>query len=152
MGYTHYWSVAKHFSDKQWSAICADARKIIAAAPCKITFEMDDETAPTIDNEMIRFNGFGDAGYETFLLYRRPDDAFCKTAREAYDPVVCAVLISANKHAPKVIEVRSDGGVASFIENAGYEMPDQEWVDALEFVTKTLGTGYALPRFIAGRK
>lgn len=150
MGYTHYWSVAKHFSDKQWSAICADARKIIAAAPCKITFEMDDETAPMIDNEMICFNGFGDAGYETFLLYRRPNDASCKTACNAYDPVVCAVLISAAKHAPKVIEVRSDGGVDGKI--AGYETPDQEWLDALEFVTKTLGAGYALPKLIAGRK
>lgn len=150
MGYTHYWSVAKHFSDKQWSAICADARKIVAAAPCRITYEDDNENPPTIDGDMIRFNGFGDAGYETFLLYRRPDNAFCKTARKAYDPVVCAVLISANKHAPDVSEVRSDGGVGNFIE--GYDTPDQAWVDALAFVTKVLGAGYVLPELIAGRK
>lgn len=150
MGYTHYWGSRKSLTDKQWTKITKDVRKLFNASPCKLAYEDDSKAGPLISHELIRFNGVGNAGYETFMLHRGPNDEFCKTDRKAYDIVVCGILIVVAKYAPSIMEITSDGGMASF--RADYPGPhDSEWDDALTFVTKTLGAGYALPHLIEFR-
>lgn len=150
MGYTHYWGSRRPLTDTQWSKITKDTRKLFAASPCKLAFEDGAKGPPLINTEMIRFNGVDDAGYETFILRKGINDEFCKTDRNAYDIVVCGILIVVAKHAPHTVEITSDGGMASFV--ADYAGPhDSEWDDALAFVTKVLGPGYTLPHLIQFR-
>lgn len=152
MGYTHYWTVKRPFTTKQWAIICADTRALFEKSVIVLVGdEEDQQSEPIADSKQIRFNGAGDGMYETFLLSKGIDDAFCKTARMPYDLIVCAVLIVANKHAPKSITITSDGGMASFVDD--YPGPhDSEWDAALAFVRQVLGADYKLPRFIECRK
>ena len=70
---------------------------------------------------MIRFNGRGNEGHETFILFKQKPKSeswqrnskeyfyFCKTARKPYDVAVGLVLLRAEKNAPGVLKVSSDG-------------------------------------------
>jgi hypothetical protein len=111
MGYTHYWRGQRAFTDSEWTAICADAAKLLTDPPVRLALEYDQPTAaPVVDVDFIQFNGPGELGYETFLLEREPAPfQFCKTAHYPYDVVVTAILACAAHHAPEAIQVSSDG-------------------------------------------
>lgn len=75
---------------------------------------------PLIDDDCIMFNGVGEQGHETFVLYRLPPAkqpwmltgnpfAFVKTARKPYDLAVCLMLLAAFMIAPDVLLISSDG-------------------------------------------
>lgn len=110
MGYTHYWEAESEITTEQWEKIAQDSRKLIEASPAPIWFEDDQpEAAPHIGDGLIRFNGAGADGHETFWLDRENAEfAFCKTAAKPYDLVVCAILAVVKEHAPQV-RVSSDG-------------------------------------------
>ena len=131
MGYTHYWSASRNFTDDEWIVITDGARKIAAAARSngiELAWECDEIDKPVqIDAKCIRFNGIVEEGHETFLLsakvpkppeYRKtePDFQFCKTARKDYDPVVVAVLIFAKHSAPDSISWSSDGWLSEHVD------------------------------------
>src|SRR4051812_32854639 len=119
MGYTHYWHTQNQgIPQPAWEAICKDTRSLIAALPKRstsygIAWEDDKpRKAPEVSAELIRFNGKGDLGHETFCFERAPTGdsdgtafAFCKTARKPYDLVVCAVLMVAAKHAKEYVRI-----------------------------------------------
>ena len=134
MGYTHYWRGKGEFTVSEWAAICADARKILKTTRVKLWHEYDEPLAgPEITETHIQMNGAGDDGYETFVLTKHPSDfEFCKTAQKPYDAVVCAILISAHKHAPDVLTISSDGERA-------------DWAPGLTIVTAACGPGYSVP-------
>jgi hypothetical protein len=73
---------------------------------------------PVIDSAVVRFNGKGENGHETFYLPKTAHRACCTTGGIAqmdngdswgkpYDVAVCAVLISAKRHLGE--KVSSDG-------------------------------------------
>lgn len=123
IGYTHYYYQNKSFTQKQWEKISLDALDALAYCEKKkivLAYEYDGPKAPEVSNDMIRFNGWKDEGHETFIIERKCPKAqpwieskqyfgFCKTAYKPYDLAVGLVLLVAASHAPKTIEVSSDG-------------------------------------------
>ncbi len=131
MGYTHYWSMSRDFTDKEWRDITVAARRIVnyaqSARGIALSKEYDINRIPVIGSAQIRFNGYGDEGHETFHLthkvgeppeYRigQPDFQFCKTARKPYDPVVVAILNSTRHIAPDAFSWSSDGWLSEHVD------------------------------------
>jgi hypothetical protein len=138
MGYTHYYYQNKSFTQKQWEKICLDTLKVVIHCDKKkivLAYEYDSPVdplpsifggfnhkpkCPEVSNDIIRFNGWKDEGHETFIIERKCPKAqpwiqskqyfgFCKTAYKPYDIAVGLVLLVVASHAPKTIEVSSDG-------------------------------------------
>lgn len=112
MGYTHYWKLSTKPHPEHWASLCDATRKIVSHAirhGVPVQFESDQERAPQIDDDAIRFNGVGEDGHETFMVCNSPSAFdFCKTARKPYDDVVVAVLMAAETLLPG-FEWSSDG-------------------------------------------
>jgi hypothetical protein len=65
---------------------------------------------PEVSKDLIRFNGLGEDGHETFLVLRDEGGfAFCKTVRKPYDALVVATLALMNHYAPGAWRYKSDG-------------------------------------------
>ena len=103
MGYTHYWD-SEGFSTAQWDKLTAGARAVIDAASKRgilLAFESDQPEKPPVVESVIRFNGVGEEGHETFVISKTMKEwSFCKTARKPYDAAVVAVLILASECGP----------------------------------------------------
>jgi len=117
MGYTHYWGSKTPISPEVWAAICADAKKLIAAFP-PIIRDLD------VDDEQIFFNG----SCESFEFLRRGGWAWCKTRGEPYDRLVCAILFVARQRYP---------GLAVGSDNELHRV--RLWTDAITWATEVLG-------------
>ena len=103
-----------------------------------MAYEDDSTEKPAVTKDMIRFNGVGDDGHETFLLNREDKPAewssdqenvfnFCKTACKPYDIYVTATLILARFHlGEKNIKISSDGIIT-------------DWEAGLSLLNTTLG-------------
>jgi hypothetical protein len=96
---------------------------------------------PEVTDELIRFNGIGSNGHETFHLPKTMEPGhpstgkkyrsnFCKTARKPYDAVVCAILLSMHKHAPGAWDIASDG-----------DLHDEEWLAGVELFRQATNAG-----------
>lgn len=121
MGYTHYWSQSRKFTQPEWIAIRKAAQAIVDETDAELCWEYDKPEKPLqIDAIAIRFNGAEDDGHETFMLtrsvpfppeYRKdePDFQFCKTARKPYDTPVAAILMATRTIVPDAFEWSSDG-------------------------------------------
>jgi hypothetical protein len=149
MGYTHYWNRAEQVA--LTPELLADVRtvlRVVGEQGIPLCFEYDRPgELPAVNEELIRFNGQGEDGHETFLFeahfqpsYRqevKPGKLFdfCKTARKPYDLAVCAVLIVLKHHLGDQIEVSSDGDVS------GTEWSPEEWEPAVKLVQQHLGYG-----------
>lgn len=110
MGYTHYWSQQRDYTEAEWQQISATIKAIIAASDVAVASEYDrPNDAPEFTDDHILFNGVGDDGHETFGFMRKGEDdfQFCKTARKPYDEIVVACLIAASEMG--VITWSSDG-------------------------------------------
>ena len=127
-----------------WRQICQEISALVAASSCKLLRESDEpKSAPQIDDDVIRFNGQGEEGRETFMVERvapppsawRADETeifdYCKTARKPYDLVVCGALAVLAEHATD-IHVHSDGDLT-------------EWGPALKWAEKVLGRSLVYP-------
>lgn len=144
MGYTHYWYLKPGI--KELSKKCVDDIKKVAKEYKKIIqFEDDNSKKPEIINKVIRFNGIGEDGHETFSFrlskdkdgYIQKDSDgfvfdFCKTARKPYDIVVCEILLILKAELQENIKISSDG-----FSNSKCSL-DGEWNRAIEEV-KRLG-------------
>lgn len=130
MGYTHYFRQQRRATTEEWAAICADFKKLFAAAlltntPMEIQREDDNDDEPLISTNEIIFNGIEDNGHETMVLDRNGSGfQFCKTARKPYDRAVCCLLMIAHKHAPDVWQTSSDGGIREW-------GPHMKWLNSL---------------------
>ena len=149
MGYTHYWKRgAGSFEAAAWKALCKDAAAIIGEAgkaSIWLAYESDRPATPAdVTAEIIRFNGVGEEGHETFAFTRAADEewigkdgtefSFCKTARKPYDAPVCAVLIAAKHHLGKAIRVSSDG-----------EWSEEGWREGARLYARATGRKAACP-------
>jgi hypothetical protein len=127
MGYSHHWHIDETIVPEVWALISADAKTLFTASPEPLVFEHGSRKPPVADARSIRFNAGEGRGYEDFLLLPAATKRwqFCKTGRQPYDLVVCAML-SAARDRSKVIAVVSDGG-------------SEDWAPALAWASKVLG-------------
>ena len=160
MGYTHYVkSVDSPSSLEDALKIREQISKVLQRNKKFLQYEYDLPYAPensiTFDKEdnaqnLVRFNGIGDDGNETFYINSGFEDGFnfCKTARKDYDLAVCECLLIL-KHFLNAT-VTSDG--FSNCQGAGkpYKIGhavkskdvDGTWALAVRRINKQLGTSY----------
>jgi hypothetical protein len=114
-GYSHYWRPPGKpaFSDQQWKELVAGAKKIVAKARkdgIQIAGPLGTGRAK-FDGKVIALNGKEPDGYESFILARNLDEfGACKTGERPYDAVVVSILALAQKIAPELVNLSSDGG------------------------------------------
>lgn len=144
MGYSHVFETKRNVPVQQWVQITDAFKKVVLNlpefsqtagsyypdVPIKLQYECDEDKAVVIDNDIIRFNGDGENGHETFLLCRAKFSNetfydFCKTNRKPYDFAVCAALILTDHYAPGCYRIVSDGTA-------------EEWMPALLHLRKIL--------------
>jgi hypothetical protein len=144
MGYTHYYTQKRSFTDSEWHNIRQAADIILRPAKDVIDQRKGSDQKLWINKDSIRFNGIGpDDDHETFYLPKQKpsfdwvrregkwvkqsllNDKFhcCKTARKPYDKYVTALLIVIHNFANGALDIASDG----FYE---------EWIPGKEFASK----------------
>lgn len=117
MGYTHYWESKTEIPADVWEGICKDTKQLAAAFDSPIR-------DLTISKVEIFFNG----DCESFELTRAPAWECCKTRREPYDKLVCAVLgVAAQRFSE--LNVGSD---------ALWEGDESLWDNAMEWAGEVL--------------
>jgi hypothetical protein len=138
MGYTHYWKKPAGLNKNDFEKAIPIIRDIIERHKDVLCYEYDmPDAEPVCDKEMIRFNGVGDEGHETFMFTPDAEEfSFCKTARKDYDIAVCECLIILQHFTS--VEVSSDGmsGYLSdepvgLMEGDIVESPDGAWGEAM---------------------
>lgn len=161
MGYTHYVKSVDSPSSledalkirEQISKVLDRNKKFIQyesglpyAPENSITFDKDDNA-----QNLVRFNGIGDDGHETFYINSGFEDGFnfCKTNRKSYDLAVCECLIIF-KHFLNA-DVSSDG-FSSYQSDMFLPYKDGDivrdvdvdgmWAVAAENINNQLGTKY----------
>jgi len=148
MGYTHYWRKPNGVS-RNWNNAIPIIQRILKKHRNIIQYELDDDADPVCNEHVIRFNGIGEDGHETFLFTNAEEEfAFCKTARKPYDIVVCECLIVLQHFMPE-LKISSDGmsgrvsdevtglTVGDLVQNL-----DGCWNEALANVSKEWGINY----------
>ena len=130
MGYTHYYTLGRR-DDLKIEEIGRDVAKLIEVSEVDIVDGMGTPgTKPTVDSEIILFNGSGDQSHESFCYppdfeYRERHGlfpvgfAFTKTELKPYDAVVAASFMVIKHLMGDAVEIDSDGG----FEN-------EAWLDA----------------------
>ena len=136
MGYTHYFPRAMEIEEDRFLQFARACAKIIHNADAEVCFEFNEVSLPPqITPDMVRFNGIGDDGHETFYFPRVVTDdeagyqtedyrarwggklfTFCKTARKDYDTIVTACLFAALYYLPEEVDVSSDGDTEDWRE------------------------------------
>ena len=143
MGYTHYWKIKKKPELKDLSGCLENIKKVIAKYMDIIQYEEDEAKEPIAEKNLIRFNGIGEDGHETFLFefpisketleYQKKqgldDDKdysffFCKTARKPYDKAVTRCLLILKEYLKSDMVLESDGSFSDY----------EEWGEAIEEV------------------
>lgn len=160
MGYTHYIkSVDSPSSLEDALKVREQISKVLHRNKKFLQYEYDlpytPENSIIFDKEgnpqnIIRFNGIGDEGHETFYINSGLKDGFnfCKTSRKDYDVAVCECLLILKCFLNAT--VTSDG--FSNFQGAGkpYKIGDTvkskdidgTWALAVRRVNKQLGTNY----------
>jgi len=127
MGYTHYWEVKKSLSQTEWDKFYIGVNKILEKNGVPIQYEYDNPKPPQIDDNIVRFNGVGDEGHETFYFEKEKTGFnFCKTAQKPYDIVVVACLIYAKICFGNKIRISSDGEI-------------EDWQDGKKLFEEVMG-------------
>lgn len=121
MGYTHYFTKQRNFTDDEWNLVAAAVKKLLGTNGAKkvVTAEVDMPGRPVlVSDNLICFNGRGDDAHETFYLPKMGQVGFnfCKTARKPYDVYVVATLTLIDTYAPTVLSISSDGSVDEWAE------------------------------------
>jgi len=137
MGYTHYFELKADLTDE----VLKDVNKVLQKYP-NIVFECDTNEPPLISKKLIRFNGRGENGYETFYLKPYFSNS-CKTEYKPYDLAVCEVLLVLKHHYRDKFDLSSDGFYVYEDEFERKEL-DGYWNDALENVKTEFGYEFSL--------
>lgn len=144
MGYTHYYNT-EHWNDRDvlgWEDAIPVIQKILQKYKDRIQFESDDTRRAVVDKHLIRFNGIGENGHETFYIENKaeqndfgtnPGFGFCKTARKPYDIAVCEVLLVLKAYCPH-LHLNSDGFVGYLEDQKKKLTLDGVWDKAIENV------------------
>ena len=138
MGYTHYYETKPTISKDKWANWTKALKVLLDKPECPLAFEHDmPKKKPSITKELVRFNGVGEDGHETFYIKRADKPAewasdknivfgFCKTAYKPYDVYVTASLLLAYLYLEDEITLNSDGGTG-------------DWQGAVELINNTVG-------------
>lgn len=118
MGYTHYCRDVAPFTEAQWTAFCADCKKLFDSSNVPLANGHGKKgSKPSIAKDHVTFNGVGEDSYETAYVSRGGSAfEFCKTAHRPYDAVVVEFFKLIRKHNPSA-ELSSDGGEEIFGPN-----------------------------------
>lgn len=150
MGYSHYVHQKKTIPQRQWERICMKTFQVLdycAGRKIRINYEYDVPKPPQVNDEVIRFNGWGPEGHETFMLHKKKPDLqswqekgddyfnFCKTARKPYDLAVTLVMLVIISEAPKCVTLSSDGDWDA----------EDEWVPARNVYKELFGEEPSCP-------
>ena len=141
--YTHYWSTERcDDRDREGMQRAVPIiREIVKRHRRLLCYELDQiRKAPQVTPEMVRFNGRGDDGHETFLFDVNGGWAFTKTSRKPYDLAVCECLLILNAHLPNMT-LDSDGFSSSLASQKNGIRFDESWNQAIENV-KQYGVHY----------
>jgi hypothetical protein len=111
MGYTHYWT--PNLNQEDFNKVVEDVKEI--ENHIELYDGVGREKGVVYEDELLMFNGKGDAAHETCAIEVGSDWTFCKTARKPYDVAVMVALLCMMYH-NKNAKVSSDGEV------------NQEWV------------------------
>lgn len=139
MGYSHSFILNEELTEK----VVAEIKQVLDKYNF-IKYEYDDQRSYVATTEEIRFNGFGEAGYETFSLV--PDkESFCKTNYKEYDIAVCQILLVLKKNYGDAFELSSDGFWVG-LENFEKDEFDGYWNDAFSEVEKDFGYKFGIEK------
>jgi len=133
MGYTHYMYRKPKLNKDKFLELSELISKMFQHVPdISVRSECDESTPPILSDELIRFNGVGNEGHETFFLARIDKDIaesspknpkisffFCKTACKPYDIFVVASLILAKVIFEEDVEISSDGSLNEWEDGRG---------------------------------
>lgn len=134
MGYTHYFTHSKRFTNAEWANVRRDVLAILGAATgdgVEFGDGMGEKHLDALPDAFtdhgdgsgpcLWINGVGEDSHETFVIYqnRRPLGDwqkpsrrgwdFCKTARKPYDVAVSAILAYLESMHPEKFSASSDG-------------------------------------------
>ena len=140
MGYTHYWELNKNSKIKDLSGCLENIKKVVLQFG-DVQFEEDNDKLPLITKNLIRFNGIGEDGHETFYFEFPPQRKindwnkynsennnfifyFCKTAIKPYDEAVTRCLLILKEYLKEDMKLSSDGDFSN----------QEEWGQAIKEV------------------
>jgi len=114
MGHTHYWSVKNQLDSDSFGKAQKDCKTICDILKNKhdihIQAEYNDDDPPLFGDNLIKFNGMGDDGCETFFIsLYETGYSFCKTARQYYDLAVQCCLLILHHYFQENFVISSDG-------------------------------------------
>ena len=107
MGYVHTYGLTKSINEIPAEAL-TKIQEVVEKYKDILRFECDEDKEPLVTNEIIRFNGYKDKGYETFYFSVKELDHFCKTNYKNYDLPVCIILLIMFQYIPE-FKLSSDG-------------------------------------------
>ena len=124
MGYTHYWDTKSHKEENRLKAVALILELLKNSDIVIVNGSGEVGTKPTINHDIISFNGVDDDSHETFYIpFSKREWNFCKTARKPYDLIVCvSLLILDHFH---ILTFSSDG-----------EIDGDDWKEAQKLFTK----------------
>lgn len=128
MGYTHHWYKKETITDDdpRWKKVLTDARHLIARSetPLSAGLTPDFTDPPIVEEDQVVIDGYTEQmaaepfsiplpDLPDFIEEPRPGFRYgwCKTNRNPYDQVVCAILISVRHHFGDDITLYSDGDI-----------------------------------------
>jgi hypothetical protein len=120
-----------------------------------LRFECDEDKEPMVTNTKIRFNGYGEFGYETFYFSVKEFDHFCKTNTKDYDMPVCIILLLLFHYIPE-FKLSSDGfwiykGAADEFRKTGKVELDGYWNEALTYVKEKYNISFEWHLEVSGK-
>ena len=139
MGYVHTYGLTKEIKEIPAEAL-TKIQEVVEKYKDILRFECDEDKEPLVTNEIIRFNGYKDKGYETFYFSVKELDYFCKTNYKDYDLPVCIILLIMFQYIPE-FKLSGDGfwiykaQADEFKKNGKVEL-DGYWNEALDYMKK----------------
>ena len=142
MGYVHSYGLTKDIEVIPAEAF-SKIEEIVEKYKDILRFECDEDRDPQVTNTSIRFNGYGEHGYETFSFSVKEDTYYCKTNTKDYDAAITKILLVLFQYIPE-FNLSSDGfwiyeKQAKEFEETGKVELDGYWNEALDYLKETYG-------------
>ena len=107
MGYVHTYGLTKSIHEITSEAL-TKIQEVVEKYKDILRLECDKDENPVVTDKVIRFNGYGDKGYETFYFSVKELYHFCKTNTKDYDMPVSIILLLLFYYIPE-FKLSSDG-------------------------------------------
>ena len=116
MGYTHYYSNKRAFTDSEWKQFTEQVKNLLETTEIPVAGPLGHySTCPVYTDEHIFFNGLEEDSHETAAMRKEAMEFdFCKTAMKPYDSLVVKMYQIAKDILGDGIELDSDGGQEVF--------------------------------------